>query len=135
VSGRPSAENSPWLRATFYAVIDCQVSRAEYSIFRGSTESPGAGKDVTANGNLNGPLGLAIAPNGDILTANGNDGKLVRTTPGGVQVKSVYLDRAGSPPGAGNLFGLALSLDHKTIYFDNDGANSLKRASAGVILS
>jgi DNA-binding beta-propeller fold protein YncE len=28
-----------------------------------------AGKDVSANGKLNGPLGLAIAPNGDILTS------------------------------------------------------------------
>ena len=40
-----------------------------------------AGKDVSANGALNGPLGLAIAPNGDILTVNAGDGNLVETSP------------------------------------------------------
>lgn len=47
-----------------------------------------AGKDVSANGKLNGPLGLAIAPNGDVLTVNAGDGNLVETTPEGVQIKT-----------------------------------------------
>jgi hypothetical protein len=34
---------------------------------------------------LNNPLGLAIAPNDDILTVNGSDGNIVETTPGGQQ--------------------------------------------------
>ncbi|HKS69835.1 MAG TPA: hypothetical protein VJQ45_05425, partial [Ktedonobacterales bacterium] len=36
-----------------------------------------AGRDVSSNGALNDPLGLAIAPGGDILTVNGNDGNIV----------------------------------------------------------
>lgn len=42
--------------------------------------SAGAGTVVTTDQNLNGPLGLAIAPNGDILTVNGGDGNIVETT-------------------------------------------------------
>src|SRR5207302_3298014 len=50
------------------------------------------GKDVTSNGTINYPLGLTIAPNGDILTVNGNDGKIVETTPGGNQIVHKLLD-------------------------------------------
>ena len=64
---------------------------------------------VTRNGFLNGPLGLAIAPNGNILTVNGGDGRIVETTPLGSQVASKFLDSSGSPPGAGALFGLAVT--------------------------
>ena len=43
-----------------------------------------AGIAATAEGgNLNGELGLVIAPNGHILTVNRGDGKIVETTPGG----------------------------------------------------
>lgn len=86
------------------------------------------GRDLTAGGDLNGPLGLAMAPNGDILTVNGNDGKLVRTTPGGSQVKAVLIDATpsqGNPPGAGSLFGLAISLGGHQVYFGNDSTNTV----------
>ncbi len=42
--------------------------------------SAGTGKVVTTGGKLNTPLGLAIAPNGHVLTVNGGNGKLVETT-------------------------------------------------------
>lgn len=87
------------------------------------------GRDLTAGGDLNAPLGLTMTPNGDILTANGGDGKLVRTTPDGNQVKSVLVDGIGKPAGAGNLFSLAISNGGHTIYFGNDGANSLNRVA------
>jgi len=87
------------------------------------------GHDLTVGGDLNAPLGLTITPNGDILTANGGDGKLVRTTPDGSQVKSVLVDGIGKPAGAGNLFSLAISNGGHTIYFGNDGANSLNRVA------
>jgi sugar lactone lactonase YvrE len=45
--------------------------------------SAGTGTTVTGGGALNGPLGLAIAPNGDILTVNSGDGNMVETTPKG----------------------------------------------------
>ena len=38
--------------------------------------SAGTGWAVTTDRNLNGPLGLAIAPNSDILTANSGDGNI-----------------------------------------------------------
>jgi hypothetical protein len=91
------------------------------------TNSANAGLDVTANGALNAPLGLTIAPNGDILTVNGNDGFLVETTPRGAQVSKALLDKTvtmGSAPGAGCLFGLAVR-DQNGIYFVDDCTNTL----------
>ena len=64
---------------------------------------------VSSGGKLNVPLGLIVAPNGNVLTVNGGDGRIVETTPGGMQVASRFLDKSGSPPGAGALFGLALT--------------------------
>lgn len=84
-----------------------------------------AGADVSANGALNDPLGLAIAPNGDILTVNGNDGNLVETTPHGAQVAMFPLDSSGSPAGAGALFGLAVKPDGAGVYYVDDATNTL----------
>ncbi len=62
------------------------------------TPATGGGQTLTngsvANGGgaLNGPLGLTIAPNGDVLTVNGGDGNLVETTPAGSQVAQFTLD-------------------------------------------
>jgi hypothetical protein len=86
-----------------------------------------AGRDITANGILNAPLGLAIAPNGDILTVNGNDGFLVETTPSGTQIATMLLDHTvtpGAAPGAGCLFGLAVR-DNNGVYFVDDCTNTL----------
>ena len=51
-------------------------------------------------GHLNSELGLAIAPNGDILTVNGGNGNMVETTPFGAQV-AVRRSTVGTPPGGG----------------------------------
>lgn len=78
---------------------------------------------------LNDPLGLAIAPNGDILTANGGNGNLVEITPSGRQVAARTLDNTrvpGSPNGSGTLFGLALAPAHRGVYFVDDGSNTLR---------
>lgn len=86
------------------------------------------GTTVSANGSLNDPLGLALAPNGDILTANGGDGNLVETTPAGQQVAVKILDTTPAPPGPngnGTLFGLAVVPDHSGVYFVDDGTNTL----------
>jgi hypothetical protein len=88
------------------------------------TTSAGVGDTVTTGGALNDPLGLAIAPDGDILTANGFDGFLVRTTPHGLQVSKHLLDSSGSPPGAGALFGLAV-VPGRGLYFVDDATNTL----------
>jgi len=74
-----------------------------------SSPVPHGGFTVSSGGLLNSPLGLAMAPNGHLLSVNGGDGLLVETTPGGTQVDSRMLDSSGSPPGAGALFGLAVA--------------------------
>lgn len=86
----------------------------------------GGGLTLTEGGALNDPLGLAIAPGGDVITANGGDGLLVETSPDGMQVATREL----VPDGAGDLFGLAIAPDRSGLYFVNDSgsgpaANSL----------
>jgi hypothetical protein len=88
--------------------------------------SGGTGTVVTSGGLLNAPLGLAIAPNGNILTANGGDGKIVETTPFGAQIAFRTLDTAGSPPGAGALFGIAVVPGGRGVYYVDDNANTLR---------
>lgn len=84
------------------------------------------GRLVTSGGRLNMPLGLAIAPNSNIITVNGGNGRIVETTPSGVQIFSRFLDRSGSPPGAGALFGLAVLPGRGGVYFVNDAQNTLR---------
>ena len=79
------------------------------------------GNTVSSGGALNDPLGLAIAPNGNIVVANGNDGNLVETTPGGRQVTT----KTVNPAGAGSLFGLAIAPEHNGVYFVDDALNNL----------
>ncbi len=87
--------------------------------------SAGHGTLVTAGGKLSAPLGLAIAPDGHILTVNGNNGLIVETTPGGSQIAARLLDSSGSPKGAGALFGLAVWGGHGVYYVD-DAQNTLR---------
>jgi hypothetical protein len=89
--------------------------------------TPTSGTTVTTGGAINDPLGLAIAPNGDILTTNGNDGNLVETAPNGKQVAVKMLDTSqvpGFPNGFGTLFGLAVVPDGSGVYYVDDGTNT-----------
>ena len=86
----------------------------------------GGGRTVAHGGPLNDPLGLTVAPNGNIITANGGDGRLVESTPAGAHpaVRNLI------PNGGGDLFGLAVAPNHKSLYLVNDAgsgssANSL----------
>jgi hypothetical protein len=88
--------------------------------------SGGRGVTVSQGGALNGPLGLAMAPNGHILTVNSSDGNIVETTPTGRQVATKTLDSSGSPPGAGALFGLAVAPGPLGVYYVDDAANTLR---------
>jgi hypothetical protein len=87
--------------------------------------SAGNGQTVSINGALNSPLGLTVAPNGDIVTVNGGDGNIVETTPGGSQVAVMALDTSGNPAGAGALFGLAVTPSGTALYFVDDASNTL----------
>lgn len=83
--------------------------------------SDDTGSTLSINGSLNDPLGMALAVNGDILTANGNDGNMVVTRPNGQQIATILLD----PAGAGVLFGL-VDVPGQGVYFVDDGDNTLR---------
>jgi hypothetical protein len=90
------------------------------------TQVTAGGTTVTQGGSLNAPLGMALAPNGDIITVNGGDPNAVETTPGGTQLDSVQLDPLGS---GGDLFGVAIphhGEGHGAVLFVDDGDNTLK---------
>ncbi len=76
---------------------------------------------LTSGGSLSGPLGLTLAPNGDLIAVNGNNGLAVEVTPDGRQVATVTL----VPRGAGDLFGVTTPADGQGLLFVNDGTNTL----------
>lgn len=88
------------------------------------TNTAHTGTTITSGGHLNDPLGMTLAPNGDILTANGNDGFLVETTTAGKQIAATLLDNTGNPPGSGTLFGL-IDVPDLGVVFVDDGSNTL----------
>jgi hypothetical protein len=84
---------------------------------------------ITKGHKLNDPLGLTIAPNGDILAANGGNGNLVEITPSGRQVAVRTLDTTSAPPapsGSGALFGLVVAPGNKGVYYVDDAVNTLR---------
>jgi hypothetical protein len=80
----------------------------------------GGGATVAQGGYLNNPLGLTLAPNGDILTANANDGNIVETTPIGAEFQPF-----DTGAGAGGLFGLTVAPNRQGVLFVNDANNTL----------
>jgi hypothetical protein len=88
------------------------------------TTTAGIGATVSKSTSLNDPLGLIIDPsNGVILTVNGNNGLMVATTEGGAQGALGLLDKSGTPPGNGALFGLAPA--PAGVYYVDDATNTL----------
>lgn len=90
-----------------------------------TSDDAGAGTTVAEGRALKQPLGLAIAPNGDILTVNAGNGLIVETTPSGKQVGVRFVDVSHSRNGAGTLFGLAVAPNGAGVYLVNDGNNTL----------
>jgi hypothetical protein len=89
------------------------------------TTSAGTGNTVSSGGKINDPLGLTMAPNGDILTVNGANGLVVETTPQGKQIANKFLDKSGSPPGSGALFGLVVAPEGDGLYYVDDATNTM----------
>jgi hypothetical protein len=87
-----------------------------------ATPAAGGGRIVSQGGHLNQPLGLVLAPNGDILTTNAGDGNIVETTPAG---KQLLTRTADTKTGAGSLFGLVLAPAGNGVYYVDDGENTL----------
>ena len=82
-----------------------------------------AGITVSAGGHLKQPLGLELAPDGDIITTNAGDGNIVETTPAGHQVAVLAGD---AKSGAGSLFGLVIAPGGNGIVYVDDGLNTLR---------
>jgi hypothetical protein len=92
------------------------------------TTSAGTGRDVTKDGLLNRPLALIMLPNGHLLACNGRNGQVVEVDPvAGKQLYAQWIDtnQAQSPPGNGDLFGIAMRPDGKAFYYVEDDMNTV----------
>ncbi len=87
-----------------------------------TTPAAKGGTVLTEGGHLKEPLGMVLAPNGNIITSNGGDGNMVETTPAGQQVAVRTADKK---TGAGSLFGFVIAPEGKGVYFVDDGENTL----------
>jgi hypothetical protein len=103
--------------------LNNRIAAIPFASFRDDTMT-GGGLTVSENGALNDPLGMALAPNGDIITVNANDPNAVETTPHGNQIDVVQFDPLGS---GGDLFGLTVPRDGQGVLFVDDGDNTLKQ--------
>jgi hypothetical protein len=77
------------------------------------------GGNLSAGGALDAPLGMTLAPNGDLVVVNGNNGNAVEISPAGKQVAVRTLIKNG----AGDLFGIITT--QGGLLIANDGTNAL----------
>jgi DNA-binding beta-propeller fold protein YncE len=94
-------------------------------------DSAGLGRIVTKDGLLKRPLALALTPEGHLLACNAKNGQLVEINPAnGQQIYAQWIDTnpAQSPPGNGDLFGIAMTPDGKGFYYVEDDVNMLMEA-------
>lgn len=104
--------------------VNSRIARIPDAVFRSHpVNASAASATVSAGKPLNGPLGLVLAPNGDLLTVNAGDNNLAELTEGGKVVTVRNLDTADPPGGA--LFGLATTAYPGRVYFVNDDNNTL----------
>lgn len=91
-------------------------------------DSAGIGQEVTKDGLLKRPLAMATAPNGHLLVINGLNGQVVEIDPAaGKQVYARWIDanKAQTPPGSGDLFGIATTPEGDGFYYVEDEVNML----------
>jgi DNA-binding beta-propeller fold protein YncE len=109
---------------------------AIYAIRNAASEDESHGKGdlvVKDPTHLHGPLGLILAPNGDLIMANGDavnpnpnhPNELVEYTQRGQLVAQFQVDNSSTP---GAAFGLAAQVRNDKLYFAavDDNTNSLK---------
>jgi hypothetical protein len=96
------------------------ISAIPQALTRTSAITAAAGT-VTQGGALNAPLGMTLAPNGDLVVVNGNNGNAVEITPSGRQLATKTLVKDG----AGDLFGIITTPAGDGIVVVNDGTNAL----------
>jgi hypothetical protein len=110
--------------------LDNEITAIEQASTR--TQSAGKGRVVTNGGLLQWPLAMAMTPQGHLIVNNGKNGQIVEVDPAaGKQIYAHWLntDQAQSPPGNGDLFGLALAPDGKSFYYVEDDINALRIAA------
>jgi hypothetical protein len=90
--------------------------------------SAGVGRQLTADGFLHRPLAMVLAPNGHLLVTNALNGQVVEIDPAtGKQLYARWIDtdKAQSPPGNGDLFGIAMTPEGDGFYYVQDDVNTL----------
>jgi hypothetical protein len=90
--------------------------------------SAGVGRELTADGFLHRPLAMVTAPNGHLLVTNALNGQVVEIDPStGKQLYARWIDtdKAQSPPGNGDLFGIAMTPEGDGFYYVQDDVNTL----------
>ena len=90
--------------------------------------SAGVGRQLTADGLLHRPLAMVTAPNGHLLVTNALNGQVVEIDPAsGKQLYARWIDtdKAQSPPGNGDLFGIVMTPEGDGFYFVQDDVNTL----------
>jgi hypothetical protein len=95
-------------------------------------DNAGTGRLVTKDGLLKRPLALAITLEGHLLACNAKNGQLVEVDPiGRKQLYAQWIDTnpAQTPPGNGDLFGIAMTSDGKGFYYVEDDVNTLVEAT------
>jgi hypothetical protein len=109
------------LHQTLYVAdsVQSRIAEVPNALLR-VVPATGGGRTVAQGGDLDDPLGMTLAPNGNILTANGENSKIVETSPSGAEVASFDTGLE-----AGGLFGLAITPDRHGILYVNDIENLL----------
>ena len=96
------------------------------------TTSAGTGQTVTKDGLLKRPLAMTMTPGGNLLVTNALNGQVVEVDPrSGKQLYAQWIDtnQAQSPPGNGDLFGIAMTPDGSGFYYVEDDVNTLMEAT------
>ena len=92
------------------------------------TDSAGTGTSVTQGGFMKRPLALCMMANGHLLSTNGLNGQVVEIDPAsGQQLSARWIDadKAQTPPGSGDLFGIAVAPSGKGFYYVEDDNNTV----------
>lgn len=92
------------------------------------TDSAGVGDTVTKDGFLKRPLAMVMTPQGHLIVTNGLNGQAVEIDPtSGTQLYARWIDanKAQSPPGSGDLFGIAMVPSGDGFIYVEDEVNAL----------
>ncbi|TAN28381.1 MAG: hypothetical protein EPN31_08430 [Castellaniella sp.] len=95
------------------------------------TDSAGTGHLLTQGGLLRRPLAMIMAPNGHLLVTNALNGQVVEIdAETGKQLHARWsdVDKAQTPPGSGDLFGIAMTPAGNGFYYVEDDVNTLMLA-------